>query len=336
MIIYIASRDENGGIMRCSLTEDGQLDVADITPVDRPAFLCSDGQLLYALLREPFQLMSGVCCYRMDQDGGLLPRGEIRSTHGLYSAHVYAGDGKIWIANYIDGTVALLGGDGSDALTEDRIIAFKGHGPDKNRQLSSHPHCVVPSPDKLYLCVTDLGTDRIYVLTPELEPVSSCSLPPGSGPRHLVFSPDGRFAFSSNELDSTVSSFRYHAGVLEYLGSVSSLPEEYREWNAASAIRISPEGNRLYVSNRGQNCVAVFDIHDSELSQSGYIPCFGNSPRDIALVGDYLLCGNELSDNVTVFSLKDGIPDSPVCNLPVKMPWCILPAEEKKYEASRA
>ncbi len=324
--VFIASRDEKGGILRCALSEDGQLNLLDITPIDKPSYLCRDKDRLYALLREPFQLMSGLSTYQINPDGSLFPIGGMKSTHGLYSAHLYAREGKVWIANYIDGTVALLQTEGKNTPVQDKIIAFKGSGPDKRRQLSSHPHCVVPTPDSRYLCLCDLGTDRIYVMTPDLELVSVCQLPSGCGPRHLVFSRDGKVAFSSNEMESSVSVLRYLDGTLKYIYTVSTLPAEYQGISTAAGILLSNDGNYLYVSNRGHDSVSVFRVADEKLTLEGFIPCFGISPREIALAGDFLLCGNELSDNVTVFSLKDGLPSAPVCDFKVKMPWCILPA----------
>ena len=325
MTVYIASRDETGGILRCSLSEDGQLELLDTTPADRPAYLCRDGDKLSALLREPFQMMSGLSTYEIKRDGSLSLTEGLKSTHGLYSAHIYARDGQIWIANYIDGTVALLRTDRENTPVQDKVVAFSGSGPDPKRQMSSHPHCVVPTPDKRYLCVNDLGTDRIYVLTPDLKLVSVCELLPGSGPRHLVFSRDGKAAFSSNEMGSSVSVLEYSNGKLDYIHTVSTLPPEYRGTSTAAGILLSGDGSRLYVSNRGHDSVTVFRVDNTNLITEGYIPSFGNSPREIAFAGKFLLCGNELSDNVTVYSLDNGIPTAPVCELKVKMPWCILP-----------
>ena len=327
MTIYIASRKEDEGILHCSLSVNGQLELLEKIPADRPAFLCRDGNRLYALLREPFQLMSGLNTYSIGQDGSLSMIGITRSTHGLYSAHLYAKEGKIWIANYIDGTVALLQENKSCKPVQDKIVAFSGNGPDQTRQLTSHPHCIRPTPDGQYLCVNDLGTDCIYLLTPDLELVSVCILPNGCGPRQLVFSPDGKYGFSSNELDSTVAILQYQNSKLDYIRSVSSLPYAYHGVNSASAISLSADGSRLYVSNRGYNNVTVFDRKEDVLSLAGSIPTYGNSPREFALVGEFLICGNELSDNVTVFTLSNGIPKNPVCDFKVTMPWCILAAD---------
>ena len=318
MKLYIASRAEDTGIYLCDLSEDGLLTELDLTPVDRPAWLYRDGSTLYALLREPFQLMSGMNAYHIGADGSLTLTAGPLSTHGLYSAYLYAERGSVWCANYIDGTVLRF---------PDTLKAFQGSGCNRQRQLSSHPHCITPTPDGKYLCVNDLGTDRIYLLTHDLEKVSEAALPDGCGPRHLVFAPDGSTAYSSNEMGSTVSVLAYREGQLQYLRSYSTIPAGYSGETSASAIRLSPAGDTLYVSNRGHNSVAVFRASGEELSLQGFIPCGGDSPREMVLAGGFLLCGNELSDNVTVFSLKNGLPDRPVCDYHVKMPWCILPIE---------
>ncbi len=318
MRLYIASRSESGGIYLCDLSPEGQISVSSVIYADKPAYLCRDGRTLYALLREPFQLMSGIMTYEISDNGDLILRKGPESTHGLYSAHIYARNGTVWCANYIDGTVLRL---------PDQMIAFNGSGPDPSRQRSSHPHCITPSPDGKYLCINDLGTDRIYLLTENLDFISEVSLPSGCGPRHLVFSRDGQYAYSSNEMGSSVSVMKYTPGHLLYLRSYSTIPEDYTGWNSASAIRLSADGDRLYVSNRGHNSVAVFSVSGCMLESVGFIPCFGNSPREMVLADDFLLCGNELSDNITVFSLKDGLPVFPVCDYKIEMPWCILPCD---------
>ncbi len=327
MTVYIASRDENGGILRCELSENGHLEAVELTPADRPAYLCRDGERLYALLREPFQLMSGLNTYRINEDGSLTMLGDTKSTHGLYSAHVYARDGSVWVANYIDGTVALLHEEAEGETLPDRMIAFGGHGPDQSRQRTSHPHCVVPTPEGKYLCICDLGTDRVHVITPGLEAVSECLLPAGCGPRQLVFSPDGSYAFCSNELGTSVSVMAYLDGKLSHIETVPALPARI-EGSSSSAVKLSGDGKTLFVSNRGSDSVSVFALEGPELRLTGTVPCFGLSPREIALTDDFLLCGNELSDSVTVLSLREGKPGTPVSTLHVKMPWCILVSEQ--------
>ena len=317
--IYIASRTDEGGILHCVLEENGQLALRERCEAKSPAWLCRDGQTLYALLREPFLLNSGIIRFSIREDGSLEPIEGLASTHGTIGAHIYAEGGQVWCANYINGTVIAM---------PDKLLPFNGKGADPVRQSSSHPHCICPTPDGRFLCVCDLGRDRIELLTRDLEPVSSAEVPAGSGPRHLVFSADGCYAYCSAELSSAVSVFSYSEGRLTFLHSVSTLPEDCLVESTASAIHLSEDGKRLYVSNRGHDSIAVFAVNGAGLTLLGHILSFGRSPRDFALAGEYLLCANELSDNVQVFSLKDRIPTEPVCTLAVEMPWCVLPVKK--------
>jgi len=316
-VLYIASQDRDGGILQCALTETGELKQHNAYPADRPAYLCIDGDTLYAVLREPFQMQSGVISFRIMPDGSLSGQSAPRPVHGTISAHILAKDGRVYCANYLSGSTTLL---------PDRILAHSGSGPHPTRQDCSHPHCVTPTPDQRYLCINDLGTDCIYVCTEGLEEVSRVRLPAGSGPRHLVFSGDGRFAYCSNELASSVSVLAYSEGRLRYLRTYPSLPAGFGGENAASAIRLNSDSSRLYVSNRGHDSVAEYAVEEGRLTLLRHIPSGGSSPREINLVGGWLLCANENSDNVCVFSLAGGCGGEPVSTLAVKRPWCIAPA----------
>lgn len=313
--LYIASQDVTGGILCCRLTADGRLEQLHRTSVDRPAFLCAGDGKLFALLREPFQMQSGIATYRIQPDGSLLPEGDIAPVHGTVSAHILHHRGRLYTANYLSGTTTRM---------PDKLLAHNGRSVDPDRQTCSHPHCVTPTPEGDYLCINDLGTDCIYVCTPDLEEVSRVSLPAGSGPRHLVFSPDGRFAYCSNEMGASVSVLSYQRGHLTLLHTVSALPEDYHGPSSGSAIRLSPDGKTLYVSLRQHDSVCVLSADGPELHPLRWIPSGGESPREIWLEDDFLLCANENSHNIQVISLKD--PNHPVLTstFPVTRPWCIL------------
>lgn len=313
--LYIASQDADGGILRCTITSKGRLVTVNCYPLDKPAYLCVDGNTLYALLREPFQMQSGVAEFDILPDGSLRSTGEIQPVHGTISAHIFAREGRVYTANYLSGTTTLL---------PDRLLAHNGRSVDPLRQTCSHPHCITPTPDGNFLCINDLGTDCIYVCTMDLNEVSRVSVPAGSGPRHLVFSPDGKTAFCSNEMGASVSVFSYAQGRLTPEGLYSVCPEDYSGPISASAIRISPEGDRLYVSNRGHNSAAIFDVAGTVLRNRRFLPVQGDSPREMTLAGDFLLFGNENSHTVTVVSRKT---EEFLGSYPVMRPWCILPVE---------
>ena len=314
--VYIASHENQGGILRCRLTDGGKLELLDKTPLDRPSYLCREGKKLYALLREPFMMQSGIAEFAIQPDGALIQQGKILPTHGTVGAHILAVNGQVYSANYLSGTTTRM---------PDRVLAHNGSSVHPKRQDCSHPHCLTLTPDGKYLCINDLGTDCIYVCTLDLEEVSRVQVPAGSGPRHLVFSPDGKYAYGSNELDSTVSVFSYEDGVLTHLQTVSSLPEGFTAENSGSAIRLSPDGRTLYASNRGHDSVCIWDVQDSSLTGKRFLMTGGKSPREINLAGEYLLCGNEGSGTVTVFDLNTGEKTD---EFPAVNPWCILPVTE--------
>lgn len=312
-LLYIASQDARGGILRCRLTERGQLEEIERYCVDRPAFLCTEGRKLYALLREPFLMQSGVAEFDIQPDGSLKPAGKVQPAHGTISAHILAKDGRIYTANYCSGSTTLL---------PDRVVAHNGCSVNPERQDCSHPHCLTPTPDGKYLCISDLGTDCIYVCTWDLEEVSRVRVPAGSGPRHLVFSGDGQFAYGSNEMGSTASVFSYENGCLTHIKACSTLPEGFSGENSASAIRLSEDSRKLYVSNRGHDSVCIFDVDGKKLENPRFLKSGGSSPREINIVDQWLLCANENSHNIAVFSLETG---EKTCDFPVTRPWCILP-----------
>jgi len=314
MLFYIASQDADGGILRCNLTEEGQIELVDKFPIDRPAYLAKGEGKLFALLREPFKFQSGVAEFDILPDGSLELAGEIQPTFGTISAHILQHRGRTYVAHYCSSSTALL---------PDKVAAYTGRGVDPNRQTCSHPHFVSPTPDGDHVCICDLGTDCIYVADLDLKEVSRVRVPAGSGPRHLVFSPDGHYAYCCTEMGNTVVTFGYENGRFYPLNTVSTLPENCRKDSTAAAIRLSPDGKKLWVSNRGHDSVAEFDVKGPELTLCRVIACHGRSPREMNVFGRFLLCGNELSHDITVFDLEGDV-SAPVCTFPVTRPWCIL------------
>ena len=313
--IYVASQDPEGGIARYTLSEDGKLSPVDFVPLDRPCFLAAQGNYIHAILREPFRMQSGVVSLEIQPDGSLGQPGPVQSCHASIASHIIAWKGKVYTANYFGGSVIRL---------PDLVRVHNGSSVNAKRQECAHPHCLTVTPDDKYVCINDLGTDCIYVCTPDLVEVSRVQAPAGSGPRHLVFSPDGKYAYASNELNSTVSVYSYADGVLEHLSMESVIPEDYTPIGGASAVRISADGKQLYVSNRGHDSVCIFDVDGSCLTNRRFIMTGGNSPREVNLDGNFLLCGNENSASLTVFDLRTGLQTDCVS---ITRPWCILPLE---------
>jgi 6-phosphogluconolactonase len=216
-----------------------------------------------------------------------------------------------YVANYGNGSVTsfriLADGRLSDPVSHDQ---HTGSGP-KPEQKGPHAHSAVVSPDGNYLLVNDLGADTIYIYSispqhPEnFTPHGKWSALPGSGPRHIVFSRDGQTVYSVNELASTVDvlSWDAKAGVLAAVSSVSTLAEGFTGTSSAAEILLSPDGRYLYVSNRGEDTVAVFSVGEKGITFLQRIGSGGKTPRYTALSpdGKWLLAANLDSANIVVF-----------------------------------
>ncbi|HVW20072.1 MAG TPA: lactonase family protein [Opitutaceae bacterium] len=219
-------------------------------------------------------------------------------------------------AHYHKALVAALAIRADGTLGPPQIIAHSGRGLDPKRQESAHVHSAVISPDNRFVLVCDLGLDRIYsyrldVDRAQLAPIDPpyCSAAPGSGPRHLVFSPDARRAYVTNELANTVSVYDYDAarGTLAHRQSLSTLPAGFAGQNTAAEIALHPNGRFLYASNRGHDSIAVFphDPADGSLGAPEFFPAGGRTPRGFALSGDgrWLVCSHQDSGTVCSFRL---------------------------------
>ncbi len=186
------------------------------------------------------------------------------------------------------------------------------HGPNPDRQEMSHFHCATLSPDSRFLIVNDLGADTISVYavdthTAALKPHQTLKVKPGSGPRHVAFHPLHPWVYSINELDCTITRFRWsESGNLTDLKStISTLDASFHGQNTAAEVVISPDGRFLYASNRGEDTLVVFTISptDGSLKLVQRISCGGHAPRHFTLdpSGRWLINGNQNSATVTVY-----------------------------------
>jgi 6-phosphogluconolactonase len=233
-----------------------------------------------------------------------------------------------FVANYYGGTVASyrIQPDGTLSQPVDRID-FNDHqkfgelGPNSTRQSSSHPHCATLSPDNRFLLVCDLGTDHItvFLIHPETGHLSDPRIftndHAGSGPRHIVFHPNGRWVYGINEIDSTLDHYLWTAtrfadspqGLLVNTNTPikTIAPDFPADKNTAAELAISSDGLFLYASNRGEDSLVVFSVRpkDGKLDLVQRISCGGKTPRHFTLdpTTQWLLCGNQDSATVTIF-----------------------------------
>jgi len=194
-------------------------------------------------------------------------------------------------------------------------VHHEGGGPVTGRQDNAHVHSTVFAPDGRYLFVQDLGADQLYeyrytrdgsrgLFSPT--PEGYLQMPPGSGPRHLVFGASGHYAYLTSELAGTVTTLRYTNGKLEPLQTIKLAAPGFTGKVGAGAIHLSPDGKFLYATNRGDaNDIAIFSVgaDDGRLKLVGRQSTLGRTPREFAIdpTGRWLIVGNQDSDTAYIF-----------------------------------
>ena len=294
--IYISSCCKDGGIYHAIFRSGRGINIVSKTPVDRPMYTVIERDRLYAILRSPFEDSeeSGIVSFDINKNGELCNQTELTSTQGIVACHLCVREQHVYATNYVSGSVIRL---------PYILVQHTGHGVHATRQEGPHTHYVTVTPDKAYICVTDLGTDTIVTYDKELNVIRKTDVQAGYGPRHLVFSEDGRYAFCVNELTSTVTMYSYHDGQFTYIDECSTLPETFTGENTAAAIRIS--NNHVYVSNRGHDSIAQFLITSNKLIRIDIFSCGGKSPRDFDIIDQYVVCTNEKDNSVTVIDQRE-------------------------------
>lgn len=307
------------------LTESGDLIYLNkITGIKNPSYLCTAGHgeytHLYAVSEVTDESKGSVSSFRLKTESGTAELVNKREFEDKGSCYITVGKDEkhLFVANYISGNLLVL------PVSENGFIdipvqrfTYQGSGPDTERQERPHVHAAVLSPDNRYLFCTDLGTDtlHIYRYEPLLEiPLKQASpefidLPPGSGPRHLTFSSDGRFMYLITELTGIIMVFHHYEGKLQHLQYISTVSEEYQGEIGGADVLLSPDERFLYACNRGDlNEIIVYEIDqlNGTLSFIQRISSYGRSPRSLIIDPSrrFLLAANQNSDNITMFKIN--------------------------------
>ena len=289
-----------------------------------PSFLAihPNGRFVYAVSEMDSyngQKTGAVSAFRIDPQSGKLTLLNTVSSRGGGPCHVLVDKtGKnLLVANYGTGSVASLPIKEDGSLGEaSAFIQHTGSSVNAERQKGPHAHSVNLSADNRFVIVTDLGLDEALVyrfdaakgtLTPNDPPYAKVE--PGSGPRHFAFHPTGKYAYTINEIKSTVTAFQYDRahGTLQPVQTVSTLPADFTGQNSTAEIAVDRQGKFLYGSNRGHNSIAVFaiDSHKGTLTPVEQTPTQGKTPRNFAIdpTGTYLFAANQNSGNIVLFHI---------------------------------
>ncbi|MGV5528429.1 lactonase family protein [Pseudomonas plecoglossicida] len=190
----------------------------------------------------------------------------------------------------------------------------KASGVNPERQVGAHVHSLVLSPDGRHLYASDLGADKVFIyrydgastdhpLTPAIP--ASVDLPPGSGPRHLLFDAKGRHAYLTLEMTAEVVMFDVQEGNLVERQRLPLTESREAAAKAAGGLHLSADGRFLYVSNRGTvNEIVVFSVgkQDGQLAFLQRRSVEGDHPREFALdpSDNFLLVANQKSNQIVV------------------------------------
>ncbi len=167
-----------------------------------------------------------------------------------------------------------------------------------------------------YAFAPDLGIDKVMIYKVDaakakLTPNGFAALKPGAGPRHFAFHPTYDFAYVINELNSTMTAFRYNKskGALTELQTLSTLPKGYKQTSYCADVHVHPSGKFLYGSNRGHNSIVIYSIDDKtgKLTLIGHESTRGNWPRNFGIdpTGQFLLVGNQNSNSIATFKIDE-------------------------------
>jgi 6-phosphogluconolactonase len=273
-----------------------------------------------------------VSAFAIDPASGKLTLLAQRASQGARPCHLALDREKRYlvVANCGGGSVAVLpvAADGKlGEATDVRQHSGKSIG---REQQAPRPQGVTFSPDNQFVFVCDVGLDKVMTyrfgggkLTPH-QPAFT-PLKPGAGPRHLVFRPDGKFAYVVNELDSTVTAFAYDAkaGTLKELQTLSTLPGYYDGPNRAAEIGVHPSGKYLLASNCGHHSVVLFSI-DQQKGTLTYIEdqsTYGKAPVHFGIdtPGHHLAVANRESGTILILRAPENARVKPGGNV-VEMP----------------
>ena len=345
MIVFVSAFNaaDDGAIHTCRFDNStGQLELLHrTTDVEYPFFLAvsADAKFLYAIDSVQFGDPDDefVAAYLVQGRTGKLKRLNRQSARGTASCYLDVDPtGKsVLVANYSTGSVAALPVQEDGSLsTAASFIQHVG----ASKQQTPRAHSIVVSPDGRFVLAADLGIDKILIYrldaaTAKLtvgDRQAFATLPPGSGPRHLTFHPNGEWVYVINETKNIVTVFDYSVdtGTLDSLQTISTVPEDFSGTSHTADLKITPDGRFLYGTNRGHDSIAIYRIDDNgRLALVDITPSQGQGPQNLLISpdGQWLLCANMPDNNVVVFAIDadTGRLTSTGLSYAVPMPSCL-------------
>jgi 6-phosphogluconolactonase len=351
IFFYVGSSDGSleHSIFLCELdSSKGQVSIVDSFPGSKASSylaLSPDKDFLYAIdetRSDPEKKYPSVTSFQVTDQEGRLKMMNRQSSEGRGPCHVSCHpDGSyIFVANYSEGNIAAypLADDGSISPASD-VIQHTGSGPDK-RQTKAYAHYITSDPSGNFILAADLGADKVFIykfdrdsgkLTPNPEQ-EYFATEPGAGPRHLAFHPTKPYLFIVNELNGTVisCSFDQKTGRIKEFDTESNLPADFTGNNYPAAVRVHPDGQYVYASNRvGDNSISVFRIGGSgDIERIQVMEDVPAHPRDFNIdpSGKFLVVAGQQGNAIELFRIdgNTGKLKRTGQKIQMKAPACIL------------
>ena len=328
LLVYIGTYTNNKGkgIYLYEMNQKtGALSLKSVAPSNNPSFLCISPNEKYLYAANEIGDYQGtkngsVSAFSITPDSGeLLPLNvENSGGNGPCFVGIDNRSKNVLVAHYGNGiaTVLPVKEDGSlgKVSSSDQ---HTGSSVNKERQEGPHAHSIFLDAANKYAFSADLGLDKILIykfnsrkgtITPNDPPFAT--VPPGSGPRHIAFHPNGKLVYVINEMTSTITGFHYHSdkGSMDQIETVSTLPAGFKGNSSTAEILIHPNGKFLYASNRGHDSITVYKIDKltGKLAVVAHEPALVKTPRNFRIdpSGHFLLAAGQESDNVVVFKLN--------------------------------
>lgn len=284
-----------------------------------PSYIQPDEGKIYIV--EETRETAEISCATYQTDGNLefLWR---RTVPGSGLCHITPAGPYLFAAGYSGGTLTGVRKDNGENIF---FKEFYGHGLNLRRQEKAHVHSALLSPDGTRIIAADLGTDRLYQFMLEKNGTLRADNQPwiqvagGTGPRHFVFHPNGKWVYLVGELDLSLNVLRYEEHQLKWVNKYSLGQKGREESLLAADVRVTADGKFVYASVRGLDIICGFRIRDEGglLEPIGSVYSEGQCPRSIDISPDdrYLAVANQLSDEIIVFQrdLNDGELIRDVC-----------------------
>jgi 6-phosphogluconolactonase len=302
--IYVYNFNSDTGDFSYKNTTDNVINPSYLT-------VSKDNKFIYSV--NEFGDKSSVSSFTYNSNSGEVLLVNSQKAMGADPCYIINDDKNVIVANYSGGNIAVFKkeNDGSLAAAS-QVIQHYGKSVNAKRQEAPHAHMVLFSPDKKFVLAVDLGNDKVYCYAYNansenevLKMVDTISVKSGSGPRHLTFSEDGKMVYLLQELDGSLTVFRFSDGKLKKLQENTIIDKGFKGAIGAAAIQISPDGQFLYASNRGEaNTISLFKIlKNGKLESKGQISTLGKGPRNFVIdpTGKFLLVAHQYSNTIVIF-----------------------------------